>query len=83
MAAEWDVHAAEDRDGVRFSWNCWPSTRLEATRIVVPIGAVYVFFCLFEPPCRSCFALLFRILHDFLGEYVCCCCLCLLPSFVR
>lgn len=42
MAAEWDVHGAEERDGVRFSWNCWPATRLEATRIVVPIGAVCV-----------------------------------------
>lgn len=25
---EWDVHAAEDRDGIRFSWGLWPSTRL-------------------------------------------------------
>lgn len=24
----------EDRDGVRFSWNVWPSSRLEATRMV-------------------------------------------------
>lgn len=31
----------EDRDGVRFSWNVWPNTRLEATRIVVPIGCMY------------------------------------------
>ncbi|KAJ3092767.1 GTPase-activating protein S23 [Quaeritorhiza haematococci] len=31
----------EDRDGVRLSWNFWPSTRLEATRMVVPIGALY------------------------------------------
>lgn len=26
---------------MRFSWNCWPATRLEATRIVVPVGAMY------------------------------------------
>ncbi|TXT08792.1 hypothetical protein VHUM_02920 [Vanrija humicola] len=31
----------EDRDGVRFSWNAWPSSRLEATRTVVPISALY------------------------------------------
>ena len=27
--------------GVRFSWNTWPSTRLEATRTVVPISSLY------------------------------------------
>lgn len=31
----------EERDGVRLSWNVWPSSRLEATRIVVPIGCLY------------------------------------------
>ncbi|OWZ65695.1 protein transporter SEC23 [Cryptococcus neoformans] len=31
----------EDKDGVRFSWNVWPSSRLEATRTVVPISALY------------------------------------------
>ncbi|WAR20247.1 SC23A-like protein [Mya arenaria] len=31
----------EDRDGVRFSWNVWPSSRLEATRMVVPLGCLY------------------------------------------
>ncbi|KAJ3126310.1 GTPase-activating protein S23 [Nowakowskiella sp. JEL0407] len=31
----------EDRDGIRLSWNVWPSTRVEATRLVVPIGALY------------------------------------------
>ena len=33
----------QDRDGIRLSWNVWPSSRLEATRMVVPIG------CLFTP----------------------------------
>ncbi|CAM9329982.1 unnamed protein product [Heterosigma akashiwo] len=37
----WDVHAAEERDGARFSWNVWPSSKLEATRIVVPLGCLY------------------------------------------
>jgi len=27
--------------GVRFSWNAWPSSRIEATRTVVPISALY------------------------------------------
>ncbi|KAG7531183.1 hypothetical protein FFLO_04542 [Filobasidium floriforme] len=31
----------EERDGVRFSWNTWPSSRIEATRTVVPIAALY------------------------------------------
>ena len=35
------IQAQEERDGVRLSWNVWPSSRLEATRIVVPIGALY------------------------------------------
>lgn len=35
------VEEIEDRDGIRFGWNAWPSSRLEATRIVVPIGCVY------------------------------------------
>uniref|UniRef100_A0A7N9AQ47 Protein transport protein SEC23 n=1 Tax=Mastacembelus armatus TaxID=205130 RepID=A0A7N9AQ47_9TELE len=37
------IQQNEDRDGVRFSWNFWPSSRLEATRLVVPIS------CLFTP----------------------------------
>ena len=32
--------SAEERDGARFSWNLWPSSRIEATRIVVPVGCV-------------------------------------------
>ncbi|CAM9090886.1 unnamed protein product [Chrysoparadoxa australica] len=37
----WDLQGQEERDGVRFSWNVWPSSRLEATRIVVPTGCLY------------------------------------------
>ena len=32
------IQQAETRDGVRMSWNMWPSSRLEATRLVVPLG---------------------------------------------
>ncbi|ESP02930.1 hypothetical protein LOTGIDRAFT_185711 [Lottia gigantea] len=35
------IQQNEDRDGVRFSWNVWPSSRLEATRMVVPLGCLY------------------------------------------
>jgi hypothetical protein len=28
--------------GVRFSWNVWPSSRIEANRTVVPIAALYI-----------------------------------------
>ena len=32
---------SEMRDAVRFSWNVWPSTRLEASRLVVPLSCMY------------------------------------------
>lgn len=35
------IQQNEDRDGVRFSWNVWPSSRLEATRVVVPLSCLY------------------------------------------
>ncbi|DBA03011.1 TPA: hypothetical protein N0F65_003199 [Lagenidium giganteum] len=38
---EWDFHGNEARDGVRFSWNSWPCTKLEQTRCVIPIGCLY------------------------------------------
>ena len=31
----------EDNNGVRFSWNIWPTSRIEATRMVVPLGCMY------------------------------------------
>jgi protein transport protein SEC23 len=36
-----DVHAQESLNGTRMSWNIWPSTRLDATRIIVPLGCLY------------------------------------------
>lgn len=35
------IQQNEDRDGVRISWNVWPSSRLEATRMVVPLGVLF------------------------------------------
>lgn len=36
-----DVHEAEDRDGIRFTFNTWPGTRVEATKCVIPMGCMY------------------------------------------
>lgn len=36
-----DFHGLEDQDGVRFSFGVWPTSRLEATRCVVPLGCCY------------------------------------------
>lgn len=36
-----DVHAQEAQNGTRMSWNIWPCTRLDATRIIVPLGCLY------------------------------------------
>lgn len=35
------IQQNEERDGVRFTWNVWPSSRIEATRLVVPLGTLY------------------------------------------
>lgn len=37
------IQQNEDLNGIRFSWNAWPSSRIETTRLVVPLG------CLFTP----------------------------------
>jgi protein transport protein SEC23 len=36
-----DFAQIEDENGVRFSWNVWPNTRIEATKLVVPLGCLY------------------------------------------
>lgn len=35
------IQQNEDRDGIRFTWNMWPSSRIDATRLVVPLGCLY------------------------------------------
>lgn len=35
------IQQNEDRDGVRFTWNVWPSSRIESTRLVVPLACLY------------------------------------------
>ena len=41
MAAPIDFHEVEATDGVRFAWNNWPTSRLDATRMVIPFGCMY------------------------------------------
>jgi hypothetical protein len=31
----------EDQNGIRLTWNVWPSSRIEASRLVVPLAALY------------------------------------------
>jgi len=40
-AGAWDPAQLEEMSGTRLSFQCWPSSRLEATRCVAPIGALY------------------------------------------
>lgn len=35
-----DFNELEGMEGVRFVWNAWPSSRIEATRLVVPFGVM-------------------------------------------
>ncbi len=35
-----DFNELESREGVRLSWNAWPCSRIDATRVVLPIGAL-------------------------------------------
>ncbi|XP_014250798.1 protein transport protein Sec23A [Cimex lectularius] len=35
------IQQSEERDGVRFTWNVWPSSRVEGSKLVVPVGCLY------------------------------------------
>lgn len=36
---QWE--SIEERDGIRFSWNVWPSTKQESQKFVVPVACTY------------------------------------------
>ncbi|VDP94248.1 unnamed protein product [Echinostoma caproni] len=38
------IQQSEANDGVRFSWNAWPISRLEAAQSVIPIACLYTLF---------------------------------------
>ncbi|CAD7093485.1 unnamed protein product [Hermetia illucens] len=35
------IQQNEDRDGIRLTWNVWPSSRIDAGRLVVPLACLY------------------------------------------
>jgi protein transport protein SEC23 len=41
MSALEAFQEAEEVDGVRYSWNVWPTKKVEEEKMVVPIGCVY------------------------------------------
>jgi protein transport protein SEC23 len=69
----------QDNTGVRLSWNAWPTSRIEATRMVVPISAMYtplkerenVRAFAYEPVvCKSCRAVLNPCWYTFLTSQI-------------
>ncbi|EAA21944.1 protein transport protein sec23 [Plasmodium yoelii yoelii] len=36
-----DIHLQEKQTGIRFSWNLWPPTKNEASKIEIPLGCLY------------------------------------------
>ena len=36
-----DFNSIEEKDGLRLSWNIWPNSKIEATKCVLPFGALY------------------------------------------
>jgi protein transport protein SEC23 len=36
-----DWNASEQINGTRMSWNIWPSTKVDAVKIIVPVGCLY------------------------------------------
>lgn len=41
MAGSDSFGELEQTDAIRLSWNVWPSNRIEATKAVIPLGALY------------------------------------------
>ncbi len=40
MEGAWDFHSYEEQNGLRFTWNEWPSTKVDAARVVVPVACM-------------------------------------------
>ncbi len=41
MAAPWDLEGFEAQNGLRFTWNEWPATVVDAAKAIIPIAAIY------------------------------------------
>jgi protein transport protein SEC23 len=39
-----DFASMEDKDGLRFTWNEWPVSKLDAATVVIPVAAMYTPF---------------------------------------
>jgi len=44
MDGSLDFASMEDRDGLRFTWNEWPVSKLDAATVVIPVAAMYTPF---------------------------------------
>ena len=86
-AAAVDWSGTEAAEGVRFSWNVVPSSRIDATRLVIPLGVMYTPLrrlegmpvLPYEPvACKQCQAILNPYCNvDFMGKlWVCNFCHC-------
>jgi len=40
MDGSWDFHAYEEANGLRFSWNEWPSNKADSVKVVVPVAVM-------------------------------------------
>ncbi|ODV84412.1 hypothetical protein CANARDRAFT_29267 [[Candida] arabinofermentans NRRL YB-2248] len=80
-----DIYEIEDIDGVRFNWNAFPVTRLEADNMATPVGCLYTPLLAredlplanYEPQaCRKCRGILNVFSQIDLGTktWTCTCC---------
>ena len=57
------IQQNEDRDGIRLSWNVLPSSRLEATRLVVNPACLYT-------PLKEKPGMIFTYIHVFYSKFL-------------
>lgn len=35
------IENAEDIDGIRFNWNLWPNSKVEAAKVILPLSSLF------------------------------------------
>ncbi len=40
MEGGWDFHSYEERNGLRFTWNEWPASKVDSSMIKIPVGCM-------------------------------------------
>ncbi|KAL7057158.1 hypothetical protein AAHC03_019138 [Spirometra sp. Aus1] len=81
------IQQTEANDGIRFSWNVWPASRLDAAQLIVPVSCLYTPMkeradfppVLYDPVvCSRCRAILNPFCQVDLRAraWVCCICAC-------